>query len=148
MVTNLKLEPWRVWRFYSPRAIIEKNIRELLYDLPMGKIPTADWTANVVFFQMVLMAFNIAHWFKRLCLPPEYLHATLETLRNDLLVVPARLTRRAGRNVWHLPQDYHQRKLFVEAMHKINRLKVQKRQKKRICKWHTTQKRLFIKKFS
>jgi len=129
IVTNLKLEPWRVWRFYSPRATIEKNIRELLYDLPMGKIPTGDWGANVAFFQMGLLAFNIAHWFKRLCLPPEYLHATLETLRADLLVVPARLTRQAGRNVLHLPQDYHQRKLFAEALQKINRLKIQKRKK-------------------
>jgi len=128
-VTNLKLAPWRVWRFYSPRATIEKNIRELLYDLPMGKIPTADWLANVAFFQLVLLAFNIAHWFKRLCLPPEYLYATLETLRTDLLVVPARLTRRAGRNILHLPQDYHQRKLFVDTSQKINRLKVHKRKK-------------------
>ena len=129
LVTNLKLEPWRVWRFYSPRATIEKNIRELLYDLPMGKIPTGDWTANVAFFQLVLLAFNLAHWFKRLCLPPEYLHATLETLRSDLLVVPARLTRRAGRNVLHLPQDYHQRKLFAETLQKIKRLKVHKHKK-------------------
>jgi len=129
LVTNLPLKPWRVWRFYSPRATIEKNIRELLYDLPLGKIPTDDWTANVGFFQLVLMAFNIAHWFKRLCLPPEYLHATLETLRTDLLVVPGRLTCRAGRNVLHLPQDYHQRKLFAEALRKINRQKIDQRQK-------------------
>jgi hypothetical protein len=37
MVTNLKLAPWRIWRFYQPRATIEKNIRELLYDMPFGK---------------------------------------------------------------------------------------------------------------
>jgi len=57
------------------------------------------------------------------------LHATLETLRADLLVVPARLTRRAGRNVLHLPQDYHQRKLFVEAVQKIKRLNFRKGKK-------------------
>lgn len=91
MVTNLRLTPWRVWRFYCPRAIIEKNIRELLYDLPLGKIPTDDWLANVAFFQLVLLAYDLAHWFQRLCLPPEYLPATLETLRTELLMVPARL---------------------------------------------------------
>jgi hypothetical protein len=32
LVTNLELEPWRVWTFYRPRAIIKKDIRELLYD--------------------------------------------------------------------------------------------------------------------
>jgi hypothetical protein len=124
LVTNLDLTPWRIWRFYSPRAIIEKNIRELLYDLPMGKIPTDDWVANVAFFQLVLLAFDLAHWFKRLCLPPEYLHATLETLRTDLLVVPARLAHRAGRNVLHLPRDYQHRELFERAFRCARRLKV------------------------
>lgn len=124
LVTNLRLTPWRVWRFYCPRATIEKNIRELLYDLPLSKIPTDEWLANVAFFQLVLFALNLAHWFKRLCLPPEYLHATLETLRTDLLVVPARLTRRAGRNVLHLPQDYHHRDLFVRAFQRAARLRL------------------------
>jgi len=124
LVTNLDMGPWRVWRFYSPRATIEKNIRELLYDLPMGKIPTTDWVANVAFFHLVLLAFDLAHWFKRLCLPPEYLNATLETLRTDLLVIPARMTRQAGRNVLHLPRDYHHRDLFVRAFQRASRLRI------------------------
>jgi hypothetical protein len=45
-VTNLVLSPWRVYRFYSLRATIEKNIREFVYDYPLGKIPTDTWTAN------------------------------------------------------------------------------------------------------
>jgi hypothetical protein len=124
LVTNLSLAPWRVWRFYCPRATIEKNIRELLYDLPMGKIPTDDWIANVAFFHLVLFAFDLAHWFKRLCLPPEYLHATLETLRTDLLVVPARLVRWAGRNVLHLPRDYRHRDLFERAFQRARHIKL------------------------
>src|SRR3990167_4398484 len=40
LVTNLRLSPWRVYRFYSLRAPIEKNIREFVYDYPLGKIPT------------------------------------------------------------------------------------------------------------
>jgi hypothetical protein len=124
LVTNLKLRPWRVWRFYCPRATIEKNIRELLYDLPLGKIPSGQWLANVAFFQLVLFAYDLAHWFKRLCLPPAYLHATLETLRTDLLVVPARLVRTGGRNVLQLPRDYHHRELFVRAYRVATRLRL------------------------
>jgi len=92
-VTNLEISPWRVYLFYNPRATIEKNIRELLYDYPLGKIPTDTWTANVAFFQILLFAADIVHWFKRLCLPSQYLTTTLDTVRTDFLVLPARLVR-------------------------------------------------------
>lgn len=124
MVTDLTLEPYHVWRFYVQRANIEKNIRELLYDYPLGKIPTDDWVANVAFFQLLLFAFNLMHWFKRLCLPPEYLRATLESVRTDFLVLPAKLARSGRRNVLHLPQDYHHREAFVGAWGKVNALKL------------------------
>jgi len=127
LVTNLPLSAWRVWLFYCPRATVEKNIRELLYDLPLGKIPTDQWTANVAFFHIVLLAFNLVHWFKRLCLPPEYLHSTVETVRTDFLMLPARLTRAAHRNVLHLPRDYHYRDAFVAAFKKAGRLRLASR---------------------
>jgi hypothetical protein len=123
-VTNLELEAWRVWRFYSPRAIIEKNIRELLYDFPLAKIPTDDWVANVAFFQLLLFAYDLVHWFKRLSLPVEYLHATLDTVRSDFLVLPAKLIRRAHRNVLQLPRDYHYREPFLAAWRRIQQLRL------------------------
>jgi len=123
-VTNLALEPWRIWKFYQPRAIIEKNIRELLYDLPLGKIPSGDWVANVAFFQLVLFTCNLVHWFRRLCLPPQYATATVETVRTDFLVLPARLVSPAGRNVLQLPRDYFHREAFVAAFQRAARLRL------------------------
>jgi hypothetical protein len=123
LVTNLKTHPWRVWQFYAQRATIEKNIRELLYDYPLGKIPTEDWVANVAFFQILLFAFNLAHWFKRLCLPREYLYATLDTIRTDFLVLPAKLTHAGHHNLLQLPKDYHYRELFESALQKIDKLR-------------------------
>jgi hypothetical protein len=119
-VTNLQTHPWRVWRFYSKRAIIEKNIRELLYDYPLAKIPTEDWVANVAFFQLLLFAYNIVHWFKRLCLPREYLYNTLDSIRTDFLVLPAKLTQEGSQNKLSLPYDYHFRKEFEDALKKID----------------------------
>jgi hypothetical protein len=126
-VTNLALEPWRIWKFYQPRAIIEKNIRELLYDLPLGKIPSGDWVANVAFFQLVLFTCNLVHWFRRLCLPPQYATATVETVRTDFLVLPARLVSHAGRNVLQLPRDYFHREAFVAAFQRAARLRLPKK---------------------
>jgi hypothetical protein len=123
LVTNLDLEPWRIWKFYQPRAIIEKNIRQLLYDLPLGKIPSGDWVANVAFFQLVLFAYDLVHWFRRLCLPAQHKTATVETVRADFLVLPARLVSRAGRNVLQLPKDYFYRKEFVAAFNRAGKLR-------------------------
>lgn len=122
LVTNLPLQPWRIWRFYAKRATVEKNIRELLYDYPLGKIPTEAWVANVAFFHLLLLAYNLVHWFKRLCLLREYLFATLETVRTDFLVLPAKLTKQGSRNILTLPQDYHYRAEFQRALRRIARL--------------------------
>ena len=122
LVTNLKTHPWRVWRFYAKRATIEKNIRELLYDYPLAKIPTEDWVANVAFFQILLLAFNLVHWFRRLCLPKEYLYTTLDTIRTDFLVLPAKLTQKGSQNILTLPHGYHYREQFENALKKIDKL--------------------------
>ena len=132
LVTNLTISPWRVYLFYKPRAAIEKNIRELLYDYPMGKIPTDTWTANVAFFQLLLFASDIVHWFKRLCLPKEYLWATLDTIRTDFIVLPARLVREHKRNIVKLPHDYHYQKEFLAADKRITKLRFP--DKFRFCK--------------
>jgi len=122
VVTNLKAHPWIVWRFYSKRATIEKDIRELLYDYSLGKIPTEDWIANVAFFQILLFAYNIVHWFKRLCLPREYLYVTLDTIRTDFLVLPAKLKKKGSQNILVLPHDYHYKEQFINALKKIDEL--------------------------
>jgi hypothetical protein len=132
LVTNLDLDPWRIWTFYRPRAIIEKDIRELLYDLPLGKIPTGDWVANVAFFQMVLLAFNLVHWFKRLCLPRRWSKATIETVRGDFFVLPAKLVRTAAGNVLQLPKSYHYEQEFLAAAQAATKFKPLR--KIRFCK--------------
>jgi hypothetical protein len=123
-VTNLPLKAENIWRTYHARANVEKSIRELLYHLALNKIPTQEWTANVAFFQLLLFAYDLVHWFKRLCLPEEYWGATVETIRSDFLVLPGKLTCRAGRNVLQLPRDYHYRQVFVAAAKKIAKLRL------------------------
>jgi hypothetical protein len=126
LVTNLKLSPWRVWRFYAPRATVEKTIRELLYDLPLSQIPTSRWVANVAYFHVMMLAYNLVHWFKRLGLPREYAHATVETVRRDFLALPGRLAHPGGRHVLQLPSGYPLKKEFLEAVRRLDRLRLPK----------------------
>src|SRR5207302_320098 len=62
LVTNLKLTPLHLWRFYSQRARAELIIRELKDAYALGKIPTKDFWANEAFFQIVLLAYNLLNW--------------------------------------------------------------------------------------
>jgi hypothetical protein len=124
LVTNLSIHAWKVWTDYVDRSNIEKSIRELLNDLALSKIPTQTWTANVAFFQLLLLAYNIVHWFKRLCLPEEKLGQTVETLRHELIGLAAKLNFRNGKNVLILPRLYHHKAAFLRAAAQLKNLKL------------------------
>ena len=122
-VTNLDLQPWRIGKTYQARANVEKSIRELLQSFSLNKIPTQQWVANVAFLQRLLLAYTLVHWFKRLCLPEAYATATVETIRQEFLVLPAKLTQHGGRNVLQLPKDDPHREIFLEAARQIETLR-------------------------
>jgi hypothetical protein len=123
-VTNLRLQPWMVWKTYQGRANVEKSVRELLYYFSLNKIPTQRWVANVAFLQLLLLAYNLVLWFKRLCLPDEYATATVDTIRNEFLVLPGKLTKHGSRNVLQLPRDYDHREIFLKAARNIEALRL------------------------
>ncbi len=57
-------------------------------------------------------------------MPPEYLTTTLDTIRTDFSVLPARLVRAHKKNIVKLPHDYHYREEFLEAMRTIEKLRL------------------------
>jgi hypothetical protein len=127
LVSNLGLSPWRTWTDYVRRANIEKSIRELLNDLALSKVPTQSWTANVAFLQLLLLAYNLVHWFKRLCLPPDELRTTIETLRHGLFGIPGKLVSRSGKNLLVLPRNYPYQQHFLTTAKRVQRLRILKR---------------------
>ena len=124
IVTNLQLPPESVWRFYCDRARIELNIKELKWDYYLSKIPTKSFSANKAYFHLLLFAYNIVNWFKRLCLPKQFQYATLQTIRKELLVLPARLVKSGSKNLLRLPKRYVYSWVFDYAIKKLQRLKV------------------------
>src|SRR5713226_7127172 len=123
LVTNLALQPLNLWRFYNRRARAELIIRELKYAYALGKIPTKDFQANEAFFQIVLLAYNLLNWFKRLCVPAHLRRATLQRLRQRLFVVPAQLVRPGRVPTLRLAPSYAYEADFLETLRRIRRLK-------------------------
>lgn len=124
LVTNLKLTPMNVWRFYNDRAEAELITRELKEAYALAKIPTGSWEANVAYFQLVVFAYNLLNWFRRLCLTPDWKRLTLQNLRNRLLLIPAKLVRPQGRPVVKMPRSNPHQEQFLETVKRIARLKL------------------------
>jgi len=123
-VTNLPLKAEKVWYFYRPRAAIEVIIRELKESYALAKIPTNNFQANQFYFYLLLFAYNIVNWFKRLCLPPRFRHSTLETIRTEFLVLPARLVKTNHQNILKLPSEYISQQTLDHIIQNIRKIKL------------------------
>ena len=124
LVTNLPLQPLNLWRFYNDRAGIELIIKQLKGDCALGSIPTRHFFANETYFHLLLFADNLINWFKRLCLPPELQTATLQTLRQQILLMPAQLSRTDNRPRLLLPAGGPHEVAWRYALRAIERLRV------------------------
>jgi hypothetical protein len=122
-VTNLTLRPLNLWRYYNQRATAELIIRELKDAYALGKIPTQDLAANEMFFQIVLLAYNLLYWFKRLCVPAHWQRATLQRLRQQMLVVPAQLVRPGGVPTLRIAASYVHSEDFFRVLQLIKRVR-------------------------
>lgn len=80
-MTNLPLPPFNLWRFYNDRAGVESLIKQLTGDYALGRIPTRHLFASETYFHLLLLAYNLVNWFRRLCPPPEFENATLRPVR-------------------------------------------------------------------
>jgi DDE family transposase len=124
LVTNLTLQPLNLWRFYNDRAGIELVIRQLKGDYALGRIPTRHFFANEAYFHLLLLAYNLVNWFKRLCLPPAFRNATLQTLREQILLMPVQLVRTGNRSRLNLPAAGRRQAAWLHALSTIDHLRV------------------------
>lgn len=122
LVTNLRLQPLNLWRFYNRRAAAELTIRQLKGDYALGHIPTRHFFANETYFHLLLLAYNLINWFKRLCLPPELQDSTLQTLRHKILLMPAELRRAGNRTRLALPVSGSRELAWKHALRQIERI--------------------------
>ena len=118
----MPLRPLNLWRFYNDRAGVELLIKQLKGDYALGSIPTRHFFANETYFHLLLLAYNLVNWFKRLCLPPEFQNATLQTLRNQILLMPALLRRTDNRPGLALPASGSREVAWKYALHRIQTL--------------------------
>jgi hypothetical protein len=123
-VTNLRIWPIAVYRFYNARAAMENIIKELKADYPLAKIPTAQFAANEAYFHLLLVAYNLVNWMKRLCLPTTYHTMMLSTLRPRLFMLPAEFVRLSEGQTIRFPSALPERPAIEHALKRIDQLRI------------------------
>lgn len=123
-VTNFRLRPLAVYRFYNDRAAVENIIKELKADYPLAKIPTSQFAANEAYFHLLLLAYNVVNWYKRLCLPAQYHAMTLGTLRPRLLMLPAEFVRLSQGQTLRFPPVLPEQAAIKHALERIDRFRI------------------------
>lgn len=123
IVTNLTMTPKNVWRFYNSRVRCERNIRSLKEDYYLANVPTKHFAANELYLELLLLAYDLIKWFQRLCLPKEWQSKTLQTLRNELLLLPGSFVRHGSKQILRFPKNSPYQKTFFEVRNRIAKLK-------------------------
>jgi hypothetical protein len=123
VIGHLELEPPGVYRFYCDRAFQELLIREFKDSFFMAQIPTRSFWANAAYMEMILWAYDLALAFQYLCLPKDFQHWNISTLRRELWWLPAEWYKRDNRNILSLPARYPQRDLFERIQKAAAKLK-------------------------
>ena len=102
---------------------MERIIKELKADYPLAKNPTHQFAANEAYFHLLLFAYNLVNWFKRLCLPEEYHSTTLGTLRRQLLMMPGQFVQTRHGPTLRIPSSPSEQGLITYALTRIDRVK-------------------------
>jgi len=98
IVTDLRDEPEQVWRDYNQRCRAENLIREQQEDFGLDHVLCRSFAGNLLWLQIVALAYNLINWFRELILGQKAHRTTARLLRKYLFELPARLVR-SGRQV-------------------------------------------------
>ncbi len=122
LVTNLEITPEAVWRFYCNRGFQELLLREFKNSFFMAQIPTRSFWANAAYMEMILWAYDLTLAFQYLCLPKEFQHWNISTIRRELWWLPAEWVKHGNSNILRLPKQYPRQELFFKIQRAISKV--------------------------
>lgn len=106
VVTNLKMTPKNVYKFYCQRGDAENRIKELKNDLAMDRTSCSRFLANQFRVLLTAAAYVILQELQIKARHSDCAHAQVSTIRNRLLKLAARVVVSARRVVIHLPRQF------------------------------------------
>jgi hypothetical protein len=105
---------------HRQHAVVELVIRDLK-DQALAHFPSGKFNANSAWTVIACLAHNLLRWTELIGLGQRTVRAA-RSLRRQLLALPGRLTRHAGRWTLHLPARWPWQTDFIEALARIRAL--------------------------
>ena len=99
-------------------AHVEDHIKRLK-DSGLERFPFTDLDANRAWMQLVCLAVDLVRWFQHLCCTGELAAAEPKRLRWSLWHTPARIVRRAGRDIVRILDGWPTTTDLLDANHRI-----------------------------
>jgi hypothetical protein len=107
VVTNLPHTPqWIYERIYCARGDIENRIKELHHGLEIGRTSCSRFWANQFRVLLTAAAFVLVQELRLQATGTSYARAQVQTLRERLIKIGARVAESVRRVVLHLPASY------------------------------------------
>lgn len=97
IATNSDLPGEDVWHCYNQRACCENFIKEGIYCFGLDTSVTKNWAGSKLYFELVILAYNLMNWFKEMALGCHARKEMAQTIRWKLFWIPARLIRKGRR---------------------------------------------------
>jgi hypothetical protein len=107
-------EPVELDRHMRAHAHVEDNIRRLK-DSAANRFPFCDFDANSAWLAVVSMADSLVRWFQQLCLTGPLGAAEPKTLRWALWHTPARIVRKARRQIVRILDSWPTASTLLDA---------------------------------
>ena len=119
IVTNGPLVAEEVWRFYNQRACCENFIKEGIYGFGLDKVISHHYAGNYAYFELLMLGYNLMNFFKEGVLHQEKVKRMMQTIRERLFLIPARLIKTAGRWILKQERSWFYRVEYEEALARI-----------------------------
>ena len=123
IVTNINnWSPKKVFKFYCQRGTMENFIKEGKNGFAFGKMSSTEYWANANKLQQMVLAYNLNNWMRRLCFPGTTKSYRIETIRNRIIKIAARIVNRSKYAFYKLASSCPYKKLFYTIYENIQKL--------------------------
>ncbi|MFN3693941.1 MAG: IS1380 family transposase [Ignavibacterium sp.] len=122
VATNLSEEEYdnyQIIKLHQGRGSMEKKIGELKHQINLNHLPCGQFNANMLYFTIGLLAYNLLQLLKLIGLPEEYHNKTVRTLRYQLLKLAGKLVYHARYMILQIAAPLKNIELFREAYYKL-----------------------------